>query len=391
MTDVPVKASAPPTTGLIRNIEAYRTAYETMEKAGYIMLVPPVLGQLPANHTFSFHVVFVNPDPKKGEVWVLPQDKSVVQLGKTAYEKLVSAAGGTWNWRACGRVDDGSNPREVTYRAVVRYKGYDGLWHEEPRTKQVNLDALESELRDSCRKKLENWRTDWYGAKPDKPEIWTEDTVRKEIIQLFKHMLGRAETGAMNRTVRGWLGVRPSYPPGDLARGFVVGRMNYEPDLSHPEDRRLMMAYHLGAIEDLYGPARKGEVTVQHPSLPEHEDRPALVGGAGPGDQESSSEPEGQEVRSGADTRPPVDAPSVVTPAPPAPPGPDPDVVAWQEAWDADDAARQVAVIRRLIARKAYTKATRVPIDKFSHHERKGFFEYLWKLPDQEQSKLPWE
>ena len=86
-----------------------------------------------------------------------------------------------------------------------------------------------------------------------------------------------------------------------------------------------------------------------------------------------------------------MDAPSVVTPAPPGPPPPDPDLVAWQEAWEAEDAERQVAVLKRLMVRKAYTKKTTKLLSQFSSHERKGFYEYLSKQPDGEQGKFPWE
>ena len=58
---------------------------------------------------------------------------------------------------------------------------------------------------------------------------WVEEKVRQDKLQIKKHMLARAQTGAMSRAIKS-IGMRETYTAEELQHPFVFPKLVFEPD-----------------------------------------------------------------------------------------------------------------------------------------------------------------
>lgn len=152
-------------------------------------------------------------------------------LGKTAIQRIAAAAGLSWIPQMSGRLDDGRDPYFVHYRAVGRYRHFDG-------SEIVVQGEKIMDLRDGS-------PTAAY-LKPG------------ELSMQRRFILEHAETKARLRATRS-MGLRTAYRSADLAKPFVVAKLAFTGQSDDPVLRRrfaeMGAAAALGATNALYGPS----------------------------------------------------------------------------------------------------------------------------------------
>jgi len=215
-------------------------------------------GELPAGCAVSASAVYIDADR---ESYAIPgtNDRG---LDKTALAKISAAAGIDWDPVGSCRLDDGSDPRYVHYRAVGRVRNFDG-------SMRTEVGTVEMDLRDG---------SDTAANMGD-----------KELALVRKFILRHAESKAMNRVVRR-LGIRTKYTREDLAKPFVVAKLAFTGQTDDPTLKRMFAARiadtFLGARQTLYGN--------QPAALPTgHAPPPVGVDTDGDDDERYTREPDG--------------------------------------------------------------------------------------------------
>lgn len=229
---------------LIKVTGAFTTSDEVMnmlrEAAKVAHLVTPQTscGALPVGCSIASCVVWVDPDT---ETYGIPsKDSSKRGLDKSALEKIGNAAGLSWDPVLTCRLDDGSDPHYVHFRAVGYVRNFDG-------TQRTEVGSVEMDLRDGSQTAIE---TEERARRANK-----ENT---ELALMRKFILRHAESKAMNRVVRK-LGVRTSYERHQLEqKPFVVTTIMFtgqtqDPDLKKLFAEKTFEAFH-GASRMLYAP-----------------------------------------------------------------------------------------------------------------------------------------
>lgn len=252
------------------------TDYEP-EKANLLLPVTTLRQQLGPWHELRVTEVKVNPDPSAGEVFKVGAvekqvgDKrqwvDVYALGRAALDRIAAAAGIIWDFRGSG--PELLTDRKVIYRMVGAVRLPDGTWQPIAERKLIDLDVVEEEVRERQRKRGEEKAQEYRasggekGVSPDIVDQWVEQQVRSEMLQRRKSVLQLAETGARLRCIRALLAVKSHYTREELAKPFVVPRIDFSPDYNDPEVRRIILQHGLQATSRLFGPAPA-------PALPFH-------------------------------------------------------------------------------------------------------------------------
>ena len=134
-------------------------------------------------------------------------------LTAVALNKLSICAGIKWNMRACGRLDDRSDPYYVLYKSIGKM-----------------LDFLTGEPMEIGGEREVDLRT-------GSPSIvgWSEGRLRRA----REHIHATAESKAMNRGIRRGLAIRGKYSMDDLQKPFVVPQLVFDLEqVRDPEVRR---------------------------------------------------------------------------------------------------------------------------------------------------------
>ena len=364
----------------------WQEAVEAYRQRKCIVLAPTQIVEIPPYHVPVMSLVEVNTDERAGEVY--PVGGGKFGLSATLHDRISQAAAITWDAEKSGRTDDGTNPRRIRYKSVAKWKDLSGTWREVPGEKELDLDAIEDELRQSVPMR-ENIQKLTDGARRQQA---INDTVTKEMIQIRKHGVARAQTGSMNRAVNKILGLRSSYTKDELSHGIVVPRLAFRPDYNDPQVRQVLLAVATGTIKELYG--AQAELAMTQAQGGNVQPLQIIEGSVGP-PPAAIDVPEPETDR-GVSEPPPQTEPPQAPPSPPpvqVPPvmsEPDPDEVRFAEA-DGDAKKEQEALIR-LMGRKSYdTKRMKKPLDQFDKGERRGFLKYLLAMPDAKTPELPWQ
>lgn len=365
--------------------EKWKKDIQQYDEKKYLVLAPIELGPIPAMHTPMASVVKIDPEPANGDVYSL---QGKFAYSKAALDRVAAAAGISWLPEMCGRTDAGTEPEVIRFRMAAKRKELDGQWRVVVREYEFDLEAREEELKETVPKRQAIAEiTD--KAKKDKA---VADAVAKDMIQLRKFKLQRAESGAANRVVRVFLGIKANYTREQIARPMIVPKLVFTPDYSDPEVKRFMLAEATGTIPELYG-AQASAGTFANPivvhELPaelEEDKRPAL-----PPAPEEERPPSGVE-------QPPADEP---------PPPPDA-ALKFQEAYDLEQKAGSLEVkaqclqdqfdaLGALMGMAHYQGTLKKKLADFSRQERKGFFDHLVKTIEdkrkqeqEQQAALPW-
>lgn len=244
-------------------------------------------------HRMSVSLVTINPDPRMGDVYPVasrvkegPDGKPVKEGNRSVYEDLFALARPATDriGTAAGINYDPTQSKIVSatgdyvaYETVGGIRRPDGSWVAFKATKEIDLRAIEMELREAATKRLAmgvygdeaqraatmyqgDWGTDpkfpnskrFYIAPADMGRA-IDDAVRGPMIQWRKNKLMRAETGARLRVIRGLLGMRMQFTAEELTLPFAVPRIDFVPDMSDPDVKRTLIATAAAAMSGLYG------------------------------------------------------------------------------------------------------------------------------------------
>jgi hypothetical protein len=322
---------------------------------GAHLLAATTLQTIPPMHRPVVTSVHIDPDPKNKEVY--PQKGGGLSLSAIAFKKIADAMGIQWVPDECGRMDDGTDPDYVWYRMSGLVKALDGTWRKIIGDKEIRMSVIREELTDSKRKKAEDYLNDpkdgpeFRKAFPD-TEAWVQEQVRQEALQIKKHILSRAQSGALARATKS-IGIRETYTPAELQKPFVFPKLVFTPDPSNPQDRAFLLAQGAGAINQLYKPEQPA--TAAQPSM--------------------TALPPGQAPREVA-FLPPPDEPREQRGALPTP----------EESQRADFLASepnaQAEILQALMKRKAYAGKIQGELSKWKAQDRTAFFDRLVLMAD---------
>ena len=76
------------------------------------------------------------------------------------------------------------------------------------------------------------------------------------------------ETGACNRVVRAMLAIKSTYNPGELSRPFVIPRIDFAPDMTDPDVKRMIMDRAAGAAAAMFPGSTKSAEPTHAPGPP---------------------------------------------------------------------------------------------------------------------------
>jgi hypothetical protein len=184
------------------------------------------LGEIPAAHKVIVNLVVI--DPKEpGITYTTGGD--LLSLGNTALRRIATAAGLDWIPELSGRIDDGSNPRKITFIKACSWRDLMGEIHTATGTYELDFDKRENDLVGSKLKSYnyncnDRARGESFRKQNPDAQVWAAEAARVEILRMMVHGLQRAETGAENRAIIAALGLRRNgYSAADLvAKPFAV-------------------------------------------------------------------------------------------------------------------------------------------------------------------------
>lgn len=226
--------------------------------------------QISPYHRIRVEEVRINPDPDAGDVFKVGSKKvgnnwqDVLSLSKTGILKLATAAGIVWNWRETRVLS--SSKDYVLFQAVGAMRKPSGEWIPLKATKEIDLDVIEAENYESNLKTAKSLNKDKRDGLS--PEEWAEQKTKANMIQWKKNKLMRAETGAMLRVVRALLSIKHQYSPQELQKPFAVPTVDFTPDYSDPEVKRMVAVQSLKSASDLFGQSALQQLSSGHQMPP---------------------------------------------------------------------------------------------------------------------------
>lgn len=182
---------------------------------------------LAPQHGIIASVVKINPDPRTsgpGEVYAgLPFLKEgEVAIAKIGLRKIADAGAIS---TTTFRTDPRNIPNYWEFKCVASYRGIDG-------TVVTREATAEWDLRDHS-PRLKGWTAN-------------------QISEGRKNGLRNCETRAINAAIRE-LGIKQKYSQEELAKPFLVLRVAFQPDMTDPEQRRIITENAMKGTSVLYG------------------------------------------------------------------------------------------------------------------------------------------
>jgi len=197
----------------------------------------------------------------------------VLSLTKLALDKIANILGIEWEHDKCRRTDDRQDPNIIEFSAVGRVKKFDGTWMPLTGTKQIDINAYVDEHRYKCEEKVlgqYGWKYgggNYKGQKDlDTPECQNalDRSAKKRRIDVSKHKLALAESGAKNRAIRSF-GLKSTYTPDELKKQFAVLHLHVDHDAIErdPAAKRAALSSAVGAENMLFNDSTPKPVAVK--------------------------------------------------------------------------------------------------------------------------------
>lgn len=234
----PSSAAALVPSGILHDPSSIASALSKIKEVGHLISPITITAAPPEGVGVAFNVVGVDVET---ETYGIPHSNSDTRgIGKSALDKIGRAAGLCWIPRGCRRLDDGSDPHYVHYRAEAFVFDLDGTV--KPYTGEVEIDMREGSPQvEEIRRKASNKG---------------RDDPMKQIIEIRKFLIRHAESKAKLRVIRS-LSIRTSYSRAELEKPFIVVRAVFTGESSDPEIRRRnadrIADRFLGAADMLFG------------------------------------------------------------------------------------------------------------------------------------------
>ncbi|MDO8357213.1 MAG: hypothetical protein Q7U76_12555 [Nitrospirota bacterium] len=315
--------------------------------------------------------------------------KGEFSLTRVAYDRFAQRACIQWVWRECMRIPPFNNPRYCAYRAVGKMMDLSGRWRVQSADKAIDMDIAEQELRDNYTQKALDYMAgtspkdrDFQKAFPDERDrrSWVEEKVRADGLQIQKHILSRAQTGAQNRVVQKLLALKSSYTKQELEKPFVFAALVFRPDPNHPMDRRHMLDQGSGMADMMYGQDRS-----QSPPDMQEDDKTINVKPYPLTGLDEEDEAEIVHPSTSASASPPNHPPQTPTataadhePNQPNQPSPEESMRMDFASLDVEEQARNLDAMIKI---KAYKGKINGDIAKWKPEQRMQFYDMLSKLP----------
>lgn len=216
------------------------TALQKLQDVGHLVSPAPACGTLPVGTSVVVSAIMID---TANETFGLPEGKR--GLGKVPLCKIAGALGVSWSPES-GRLDDGSDPRFVHYRAIGFIREFDGT------LRRISGEKIMDLRPDSAQVEAFRKRSEDKAKRDNKPVSDWESQIRDMRLFILEH----AETKAQLRAIRS-LGLRSSYTPEELRKPFFAAKLQFTGHSDDPEIRRLFAERiadsMLGATKALYG------------------------------------------------------------------------------------------------------------------------------------------
>jgi hypothetical protein len=249
--------------GVFDEVDQLARAILALGKAHNLVVPGGAIGRdLPM--LYSAGISFIFPDIEHDTYKI--RGSSKLGIGKVALDRIARGAGVRWNPMLCGRVDDNSNSNFIEYQVAGAVLQLDGTEGTISAIKRIDLRADKATDVSTWGADSQEIAKDAANAKdgagnPAPRDPWPQ------ILQARQHILSNAETKAKNRAVRS-LGIRASYTPDEIRKGFAVVRLQFTGHHEDPEiEREVAMKIAdraLGSSSMLYG--RPGPERLERPS-----------------------------------------------------------------------------------------------------------------------------
>jgi hypothetical protein len=216
----------------IKSIDDLQQAYEALR--GKCNLLTPIThpNDILPLHRVSLSVVMINttvdakgngPECYRGFF----HKNGEIALGKVGLLKLMQAAGLSIMGHP-RKVDDGNDPHYSAYAVRVGGRDLRGIWRE------FEKEGV-CDFRDG---------SNMMGG-------WREDQIKSS----RAHIDSRAETKALEKSIKAFLAVQEKFKPEEAALPFVVPVLVVDPDPSNPVDRAWLLNHGSSTMRQLYGPS----------------------------------------------------------------------------------------------------------------------------------------
>lgn len=306
-------------------------------------------------HTPVIDLVYLNPNPKAGDVYPNKQVSGTFRINKQGFMKLGNCAQIAWDPYKSGPIP--SQPNQVTFQAVGGIRQPDGtLANPMVSHYTKDLDVIEQEIRFKFEAKAKD-RKDL--KTPEQKQEFVEYNTRNEFLPEKKFAMSKAESGAKCRVIKDILPeIKAHYTPQELSKPFVVVRIEFRPDYSDPDVKRIMLLAAANAVTGVFGqPPQLAAPTIEVPPL---QTKPMAA-------PEIIPNPE----------QPPEEEP------PDDDGGPLGGMTGEELDFQNATAEEQVEVLEDLVKRRGYDVSTLPePISVFNAKNRSRFFQHLQGMND---------
>lgn len=213
-----------------------------------LLMPQQILSDIPAMHNVTIEYVTISSKMEDGDIYPKQGDATKFILTKQGIMKLCACAGVEWNWQYCQRTDNGKDRNYISYRVVGAVRKLDGSWMSLQGEYDMDFEVLEDDLRNQYKHKCKTWNK----SQAEK-DAYVESSTNTELIRLRRYKMGRCETGAMLRALRGLLTLKNSYTKSELDKPFVIARLAFQPDYNDPEIRKQFISAATQAIHGVFG------------------------------------------------------------------------------------------------------------------------------------------
>lgn len=207
-----------------------------VESNQYNLLLPaiPVNAELGYGHKAKLSVTKIDTNPANGEIYKVGSKKEgssyvdAFALAKPALDKIGTSAGIQFRTQ---RLDDGRDRDVAGFECMSAMKNESGQVIVKTYSKWIHMKDVEASSRS----------TRFKYRKQNETDEQIEKALAEEMVQYRRHLAPRAETGAILRAIRGQLGIRSQWTQAELAKPFVMLRVDFQPDASDPDVKRFLL------------------------------------------------------------------------------------------------------------------------------------------------------
>lgn len=249
------RANAPAPRSAIQQYQGAHTdakeateALAKLQEVGHLVSPAPAVAQLPEGTALVVSAVAI--DSARETYAIQGQERG---LAKVALYKIAGALGVSWSGQESGRLDDGSDPHFVHFRAVGYLRDFDGS------LRQIKGEKIMDMREGSPQLQALQSRAEAKAKRTNQPVGDWQSQVRDTRLFILEH----AESKAQERAIRS-LGIRTSYTAEELRKPFFGARLQFTGHTDDPELKHLFAAKiaesFLGAQSQLYGkPMQRAE------------------------------------------------------------------------------------------------------------------------------------